>query len=175
MMSDLDMEDMEVVADHEEVDVTSLERATEMPGRQSGEHDPLRISHQAQGSDIHIEPYERTFRVRYRIDGVLYERDEAAPEAEERHPPPASRSLPNWTSPSAPSPGRTHKDQAGREARTWISASRSLPTLFRREDRPAALDKSNLQLDMTKLGYEPRGPGQISKEAIHRAVRHGFW
>jgi type IV pilus assembly protein PilB len=35
-------------------------------------------------SDIHVEPYEKTFRVRYRIDGVLYEEMNAAAQAQER-------------------------------------------------------------------------------------------
>ncbi len=43
-------------------------------------------------SDIHIEPYEKKLRVRYRIDGVLDRRDDAAAQAEERDRRAASRS-----------------------------------------------------------------------------------
>src|SRR6185503_5821202 len=68
----LDMqEDLQVVQSTEEIDAASLER-------QSGEAPVIRLANalflaaiQRGASDIHIEPYEKELRVRFRIDGVL--------------------------------------------------------------------------------------------------------
>ena len=72
-IGEMDMEDFEVVGDEEEVDVSSLERATEDAPVVKLVNLILTDAIKKKASDIHIEPYERTFRVRYRIDGVLYE------------------------------------------------------------------------------------------------------
>src|SRR5690606_1131782 len=65
-------DDVEVLEDLEEIDVAALER-------QTGEAPVIRLvnlvlmsSIQRGASDIHIEPYERDFRIRFRIDGILY-------------------------------------------------------------------------------------------------------
>ena len=52
-------------------------------------------------SDIHIEPYEKKLRVRYRVDGVLHRGDDAAAQAEERDREPHQDHEPRSTSPSA--------------------------------------------------------------------------
>ena len=104
-------------------------------------------------SDIHVEPYEKSFRVRYRIDGVLYEvmkpplklknaltsRIKIMSELDI-----AERRLPQ--------DGRIKlKMGRGREMDFRVSV---LPTLFGEKIVLRLLDKSNLQLDMTKLGFE---------------------
>jgi type IV pilus assembly protein PilB len=71
VMGDLDLEDLEVIGDEEEVDVSSLERATEDAPVVKLVNLILTDAIKKKASDIHIEPYERSFRVRYRIDGVL--------------------------------------------------------------------------------------------------------
>src|SRR6187431_2669056 len=65
-------DDVEVLEELESIDVASLEK-------QSGEAPIIRLvnlmlmsSIQKGASDIHIEPYEKEFRVRFRIDGILY-------------------------------------------------------------------------------------------------------
>ena len=65
-------DDVEVLEDLEQIDVASLER-------QGGEAPVIRLVNlmlmsaiQKGASDIHIEPYEKEFRVRFRIDGILY-------------------------------------------------------------------------------------------------------
>ncbi|HWI39961.1 MAG TPA: type II secretion system protein GspE, partial [Verrucomicrobiae bacterium] len=65
VMNDLEMEDMEVVGDEEDVDVTSLERATEDAPVVKLVNLILTDAIKKKASDIHIEPYERIFRVRY--------------------------------------------------------------------------------------------------------------
>lgn len=166
MMSDLDMEDMEVVADHEEVDVTSLERATEDAPVVKLVNMILSDAIKRKASDIHIEPYERSFRVRYRIDGVLYEvmkppmklknaitsRLKIMAELDI-----AERRLPQ--------DGRIKiKLGGGKDMDFRVSV---LPTLFGEKIVMRLLDKSSLQLDMTKLGYEPEALSSF-KEAIHK-------
>ena len=70
--ADASGDDVEVLEDLEEIDVAALEKAT-------GEAPVIRMvnmvltsSIQKGASDIHIEPYEREFRIRFRIDGILY-------------------------------------------------------------------------------------------------------
>ncbi|MBY0400228.1 type IV-A pilus assembly ATPase PilB [Myxococcota bacterium] len=106
-------------------------------------------------SDIHIEPYEKSFRVRYRIDGLLYEvmkpplklknaltsRIKIMSELDI-----AERRLPQ--------DGRIKlKLGKGREMDFRVSV---LPTLFGEKVVLRLLDKGNLQLDMTKLGFEQK-------------------
>jgi len=103
-------------------------------------------------SDIHIEPYEKSFRVRYRIDGVLYEvmqpptRLKAAITSRVKIMAQldiAERRLPQ--------DGRIKIKMGGREMDYRVS---TLPTLFGEKVVLRLLDKGNLQLDMTKLGFE---------------------
>ena len=166
MMSDLDMDDMEVVAEHEEVDVTSLERATEDAPVVKLVNMILSDAIKRKASDIHIEPYEKSFRVRYRIDGVLYEvmkpplklknaitsRLKIMAELDI-----AERRLPQ--------DGRIKiKLGGGKDMDFRVSV---LPTLFGEKIVMRLLDKSSLQLDMTKLGYEAGALAHF-KEAIHK-------
>src|SRR5579859_3329982 len=106
-------------------------------------------------SDIHIEPYEKKFRVRYRIDGVLQE--EMAPPLKLKNAI-ASRlkimaSL-DISERRLPQDGRIKlKLGGGREMDFRVSV---LPTIWGEKIVMRLLDKSNLQLDMTKLGFDQR-------------------
>ncbi|CAG0985175.1 type IV-A pilus assembly ATPase PilB [Geobacter sp.] len=166
VMSDLDMDDLEVVDTDDEVDVSSLERATEDAPVVKLVNLILTDAIKRKASDIHIEPYERTFRVRYRIDGVLYEvmkpplklknaitsRIKIMAELDI-----AERRLPQ--------DGRIKiKLGGGQDMDYRVSV---LPTLFGEKVVLRLLDKSNLQLDMTKLGYEPDALHHF-QEAIHK-------
>lgn len=166
VMGDLDMEDLEVVDTADEVDVSSLERATEDAPVVKLVNLILTDAIKRKASDIHIEPYERSFRVRYRIDGVLYEvmkpplklknaitsRIKIMAELDI-----AERRLPQ--------DGRIKiKLGGGQDMDYRVSV---LPTLFGEKVVLRLLDKSNLQLDMTKLGYEPDALHYF-KEAIHK-------
>ena len=71
-MPHLEDDDVEVLGEMEEVDVLTLEK-------QGGEAPVVRLVNvvlasaiQKGASDIHIEPYEKEYRIRYRIDGTLY-------------------------------------------------------------------------------------------------------
>ena len=74
---------------------------------------------QLRASDIHIEPFEDRIRVRYRIDGVLVERD-SPPDGCSVPSSPASRFSPNSTLPSAAAP-RTAGSRSPSARRNWTS------------------------------------------------------
>jgi type IV pilus assembly protein PilB len=100
-------------------------------------------------SDIHVEPYEKEFRVRFRIDGVLYEKLRAAMISRLKimsHLDISERRLPQ--------DGRIKlRLGKGKEMDFRVSVC---PTLFGEKVVLRLLDKSNLQLDMTKLGFEEK-------------------
>ncbi len=117
-------------------------------------------------SDIHIKPYEKSFRVRFRIDGVLQEvmRPPAKLKAAIASRIKIMSSL-DIAERRLPQDGRIKlKMGRGKEMDFRVSV---LPTLFGEKIVLRLLDKSNLQLDMTKLGFEP-GPLKVFKECIHR-------
>ena len=104
-------------------------------------------------SDIHIEPYEKSFRVRYRIDGGLYEVMKPPLKLKQAV---ISRikimSGLDIAERRLPQDGRIKlKLGQGREMDFRVSV---LPTLFGEKCVLRLLDKGNLQLDMTKLGFE---------------------
>jgi type IV pilus assembly protein PilB len=104
-------------------------------------------------SDIHVEPYEKEFRIRYRIDGALYEVMKPPLKLKNAV---VSRikimSSLDIAERRLPQDGRIKlKLGRGREMDFRVSV---LPTLFGEKIVLRLLDKSNLQLDMTKLGFE---------------------
>jgi len=104
-------------------------------------------------SDIHIEPYEKSFRVRYRIDGLLYEVMKPPLKLKNAL---TSRlkimSELDIAERRLPQDGRIKlKLGKGREMDFRVSV---LPTLFGEKVVLRLLDKGNLQLDMTKLGFQ---------------------
>jgi type IV pilus assembly protein PilB len=115
-------------------------------------------------SDIHVEPYEKKLRVRYRIDGVLL--DEMQPPIKLKAAI-ASRlkimaSL-DIAERRLPQDGRIKlKIGGGKEMDFRVSV---LPTIWGEKIVLRLLDKSNLQLDMTKLGFDV-GPLEDFKWAI---------
>ena len=104
-------------------------------------------------SDIHIEPYEKYMRIRFRLDGMLYE--------VMKPPIRLKNALVSRLKIMAkldiaerrlPQDGRIKlRIQGGKEVEFRVSV---LPTLFGEKVVLRILDKSNLQLDMTKLGFE---------------------
>jgi len=101
-------------------------------------------------SDIHVEPYEKIFRIRYRIDGALVEVSQ----------PQRSIMLPlisrikimaqmDISEKRKPQDGRIKLSISGKGIDFRVSC---LPTIFGEKIVMRILDSSNLQLDMTKLG-----------------------
>ncbi|MDG1480882.1 MAG: type IV-A pilus assembly ATPase PilB [Myxococcota bacterium] len=114
-------------------------------------------------SDIHIEPYEKQLRIRYRIDGVLYE---------VMKPPVKLKSaitsrvkiMSNLdiAERRLPQDGRIKmKMGRGKEMDFRVSVC---PVLWGEKIVLRLLDKSNLQLDMTKLGFEEQILAEFKQE-----------
>jgi len=166
VIDNLDLEELELVDTEDEVDISSLERSTEEAPVVKLVNLILMDAIKKKASDIHIEPYEKLFRVRYRIDGVLYEvmkpplklknaitsRIKIMAELDI-----AERRLPQ--------DGRIKiKLGGGKDMDFRVSV---LPTLFGEKIVLRLLDKSSLQLDMTKLGYEAEALAHFKRE-IHK-------
>ncbi len=108
-------------------------------------------------SDIHIEPYEKELRVRFRIDGVLYEVLKPPLKLREAI---ASRlkilAKLDIAEKRLPQDGRIKMrmkiDQKTKEIDYRVSV---VPTLYGEKIVMRLLDKEALKLDMTKLGFEP--------------------
>src|SRR3954468_13816763 len=117
-------------------------------------------------SDIHVEPYEKAFRVRFRIDGVLY--DVMKPPMKLRSAITSRLKIMaelDISERRLPQDGRIKiKVGGGKEMDFRVSVC---PTLFGEKVVMRLLDKSNLQLDMTKLGFDAE-PLKWFKEAIDR-------
>ena len=73
IINDFEDEDVEVIDGDDDIDLSELERATEDAPVVKLVNAILTDAIRKDSSDIHIEPYEKVFRVRFRIDGVLYE------------------------------------------------------------------------------------------------------
>ena len=168
IISELD-DELEVVRE-EEVDVSELERGVDDAPVVKLVNFILTDAIKRRSSDIHIEPYEKEFRVRYRVDGVLYE---------VMRPPLKMRnaicsrvkilaSL-DIAERRLPQDGRIKlKVGKGREMDFRVSV---LPTIYGEKTVLRLLDKSTLQLDMSKLGFEQDQLKDFT-EAIHRP--HGM-
>jgi len=149
-------DDVEVLSDLEEISAESLEK-------QGAEAPVIKLVNvvlmsaiQKGASDIHIEPYEKEFRVRYRVDGILYNimsppmkmRDAITSRikimakldiAEKRLPQDGRIKI------------RFSDNGVAKDIDFRVSA---LPTLFGEKIVMRLLDKDKLMLDMTKLGFE---------------------
>ncbi|MBN2644322.1 MAG: type IV-A pilus assembly ATPase PilB [Desulfuromonadaceae bacterium] len=154
VMGDLDDIDLEIVDENEDVDLNALQMATEEAPVVKLVNLILTDAIKKGASDIHIEPYEKIFRVRYRIDGVLYEVMKPPMKLKNAI---TSRlkilSEMDIAERRLPQDGRIKiKLPGGKDMDYRVNC---LPTLFGEKVCLRLLDKSNLQLDMTKLGYEP--------------------
>lgn len=166
VMEDLEDIDLEVVDGGDQVDVRELEKASEDAPVVKLVNLILTDAIKRSASDIHIEPYEKIFRVRYRIDGVLYEVMKPPLKLKNAI---TSRikimSEMDIAERRLPQDGRIKiKLGGGKDMDYRVNC---LPTLFGEKICLRLLDKSNLQLDMTKLGYEPKAL-EWFKEAIHK-------
>jgi len=115
-------------------------------------------------SDIHLEPYEKVFRVRFRIDGVLHEimtppkRLEAALTSRVK-----IMATMDIAERRLPQDGRIKLRYHQREIDFRVS---TLPTIFGEKTVMRILDKEALQLDLGALGFDPWSMEQFTK-AIH--------
>jgi type IV pilus assembly protein PilB len=164
IISELD-EDLEVVRE-EDLDALDQESRVDDAPVVKLANFVLTDAIKRRASDIHIEPYEKEFRVRYRVDGVLYE--VMRPPLKLRNA--LSSRLKIMSSLDIaerrlPQDGRIKlKVGKGREMDFRVSV---LPTIYGEKIVLRLLDKASLQLDMTKLGFEADALNDF-QEAIHR-------
>ena len=148
-------EDVEFSFDAEDINVLELEKQAEGAPVVRLVNAILLNAIKKGASDIHVEPYEKKLRIRYRVDGVLME---------EMQPPLkmkaaiASRlkimSQLDIAERRLPQDGRIKlKIGKGKEMDFRVSV---LPTMWGEKIVLRLLDKSNLQLDMTKLGFDQK-------------------
>src|SRR5690348_2642815 len=164
-LGDVDAVDYAAVTD-DAVNVVDLEN-------QAGEAPVVKLCNaillsaiKKKASDIHIEPYEKNFRVRFRIDGILQE--EMRPPLKLRNAMTSRLKIMaslDIAERRLPQDGRIKlKIGANKEMDFRVSV---LPTLFGEKMVMRLLDKGNLQLDMTKLGFET-SPLEDFKKAIKK-------
>jgi type IV pilus assembly protein PilB len=165
----VDASEVEVLEELEEISVEALAR--------QGEEAPvirlvnvMLMSAISKGaSDIHIEPYEKELRIRYRIDGVLY--NIMAPPMKFRDPIVSRVKIMaklDIAEKRLPQDGRIkiRFNEAGHAKEIDFRVS-SLPTLFGEKIVLRLLDREKLMLDMTKLGFERESLAKF-EEAISR-------
>ena len=164
-------EELEVVESDDEIDLAELAQASEDAPVVRLVNVLLVDSLRRGASDIHVEPYEKDFRIRFRIDGILYDI---------MHPPLKLRdalisrlkimSKLDISEKRLPQDGRikirVKIDNRSRELDFRVS---TLPTLFGEKVVLRLLDKEKLMLDMTKLGFE-----EASLEKFKRNVEKPY-
>src|SRR6266571_4108440 len=163
--------EIDVLEDNEEIDLSSLARMSEDAPVVRLVNVLLVDALRRGASDIHVEPYEKELRIRFRIDGVLYD---------VMHPPLKMRdalisrvkimSKLDISEKRLPQDGRikikVKVDARSRELDFRVS---TLPTLFGEKVVLRLLDKEKLMLDMTRLGFEPE-----SLEKFKRCISNPY-
>jgi len=166
-----DGEEFELLEDNEEIDLNTLTRQSEDAPVVRLVNVLMVDSLRRGASDIHVEPYEKDFRVRFRIDGVLY--DVMHPPMKLRDPLISRLKIMaklDIAEKRLPQDGRikikVKVDDRSRELDFRVS---TLPTLFGEKVVLRLLDKDKLMLDMTKLGFE-----EESLEKFKRAIANPY-
>ena len=155
-LADPEESDLEVLEDEEELDLENIQQQSEEAPVVRLVNIILTDAIKRSASDIHIEPYEKEYRVRYRIDGILYEVMRPPLKLREAI---TSRvkimARLDIAEKRLPQDGRIKIKTrfAGRVKDIDYRVS-VLPTIFGEKVVLRLLDKDNLMLDMTKLGFE---------------------
>ena len=158
MMKDLAMDDqeLELAADEAEMDTATLERAAEEAPIIKLVNLILTDSVKRGASDIHIEPYELEMRVRFRIDGVL--QTVMSPPLRLKDAITSRLKIMaklDIAEKRLPQDGRIMiKYKADGKKKELDFRVSTVPTLYGEKIVMRLLDKENLRLDMTKLGFE---------------------
>jgi len=148
--------DVELQAEETEMDMASLEKAADEAPVVKLVNLILTDSLKRGSSDIHIEPYEKEYRVRFRIDGVL--QNIMTPPTKLKDAMTSRIKIMaklDISEKRLPQDGRIkirfNKDGKMKELDFRVS---TVPTLHGEKIVMRLLDKENLRLDMTKLGFE---------------------
>ncbi len=159
VMEDLSEEtetDLEVLEEEQDLDLGALEEESEQAPVVKLVNIFLTDAIKRGASDIHVEPYEKDYRVRYRIDGLLYE---------VMHPPIKLKEAItsrikimaklDIAEKRLPQDGRIKiKTKVSGKFKDLDLRVSVLPTIFGEKIVMRLLDKDNLMLDMARLGFE---------------------
>jgi type IV pilus assembly protein PilB len=159
--------DVELQADQEEIDLSELEKSADEAPVVKLVNIIMSDAVKRGASDIHIEPYEKEYRVRFRMDGVLHQIMSPPLKLKDAI---TSRikimAKMDISEKRLPQDGRIMlKMQMGGRKKQLDFRVNCLPTLWGEKVVMRLLDKENLRLDMTKLGFEAE-----SLEKYQRAV-----
>jgi type IV pilus assembly protein PilB len=158
LMKDLvdDDQELELATDEQELDATALERAAEEAPIIKLVNLILTDSLKRGASDIHVEPYENEMRVRFRVDGVL--QTVMNPPLKLRDAMTSRMKIMaklDIAEKRLPQDGRIMiKFKADGKKKELDFRVSTVPTLYGEKIVLRLLDKENLRLDMTKLGFE---------------------
>jgi type IV pilus assembly protein PilB len=160
--------DLELAGEEQEMDLASLEKAAEEAPIIKLANLILTDSVRKGASDIHMEPYEKEYRVRFRIDGILQQvmvppmklkdaltsrlKIMAKLDISEKRLPQDGRIMIKFS-----------KDGKKKELDFRVS---TVPTLYGEKIVMRLLDKENLRLDMTKLGFEPESLTKFERNIL---------
>ena len=155
MLSEFQEEEVDFQVEGDDLNALELEKAAEGAPVVRLVNAILLNAIKKGASDIHVEPYEKKFRIRYRVDGVLMQEMEPPLKLKNAI---ASRlkimSSLDIAERRLPQDGRIKlKMGKGKEMDFRVSV---LPTIWGEKIVMRLLDKGNLQLDMTKLGFDPK-------------------
>ncbi|HYW67647.1 MAG TPA: type IV-A pilus assembly ATPase PilB [Candidatus Dormibacteraeota bacterium] len=170
LMKDLVDEDqeLELATEEQELDATALERAAEEAPIIKLVNLILTDSVKRGASDIHVEPYENEMRVRFRVDGVL--QTVMNPPLKLRDAMTSRLKIMaklDIAEKRLPQDGRImikYKVE-GKKKELDFRVS-SVPTLYGEKIVLRLLDKENLRLDMTKLGFEPESLKKFERNIL---------
>ena len=160
--------DLELAAEEQEMNLAELEKAAEEAPIIKLVNLILTDAVKRGASDIHIEPYEKEVRVRFRIDGILQAvmsppmklRDAiisrvkimAKLDISEKRLPQDGRIMIKY-----------RKDNKIKDLDFRVS---TIPALYGEKIVMRLLDKENLRLDMTKLGFEPESLSKFERAIL---------
>jgi type IV pilus assembly protein PilB len=158
-------QNLEVLDEDQDVDLAKLEASSEEAPVVRLVNLILTDSIKRGASDIHIEPYEKDFRVRFRIDGVLYEIMQPPMKLRDAI---TSRlkimAKLDISEKRLPQDGRIKiKMKLQGKNKEMDYRVSVLPTLFGEKIVLRLLDKENLMLDMTRLGFEQESLTKFEK------------
>jgi type IV pilus assembly protein PilB len=156
-MGDAEADVETVKSEDEEIDLATMSKSADAAPVIKLTNVLLVDSLKRGASDIHIEPYEKEFRVRFRIDGILYNVMALPMKLKD---PLTSRvkimAKLDIAEKRLPQDGRIKiKMKVEDRSRDLDFRVSCLPTLWGEKIVMRLLDKSKLMLDMTKLGFEP--------------------
>ncbi len=160
--------DIEVQAEEQELELKELEKAADEAPIVKLVNLVLTDAVKRGASDIHMEPYEKEFRVRFRIDGVLQSIMNPPLKLKDAI---TSRlkimAKLDISEKRLPQDGRIMlKMQIGGKKKQLDFRVSTLPTLWGEKIVLRLLDKENLRLDMTKLGFEQESLVKFEKAIL---------